>query len=103
MKLLILLRWMEYRFRLMFNLPVDGEQFKNDQGEDLFADRMTFFGLVRVLGFKSAVRYQLRMACEGVDYWDDPEEYRCSSCSERFSCPAAFTGVVFPCPYYANF
>lgn len=28
------------------------------------------------------------------------EESRCRTCKELGSCPAAYTGVLYPCPYY---
>ena len=28
------------------------------------------------------------------------EEHRCGVCADRSTCPAAYTGVCSPCPYY---
>jgi len=33
---------------------------------------------------------------------NNDEEYRCSSCADRDSCPAADTGVCFPCHYFCR-
>lgn len=30
------------------------------------------------------------------------DEYRCHRCAERHECPAACTGVAYPCTYYAK-
>lgn len=29
-------------------------------------------------------------------------DFRCGTCTEAQDCPAAFTGVAYPCPYYCN-
>lgn len=29
-----------------------------------------------------------------------PEEHRCGKCADRAECPAANTGVCYPCPHY---
>lgn len=54
--------------------------------------------------------------CEFCKYWSCPvhrcrrerekrqpkEEYRCQICSKVGDCPAANTGVLYPCQHYSN-
>lgn len=37
---------------------------------------------------------------EGTEYCPNPKENRCPTCAECKSCPAAGTGVIYPCPYF---
>lgn len=35
-------------------------------------------------------------------YYGQPEEHRCGECTENFGCPAANSGVIYPCPYFTT-
>ncbi|MEA4934762.1 MAG: hypothetical protein VB071_14435 [Lawsonibacter sp.] len=37
-----------------------------------------------------------------LNYRPKPEESRCQICKDRRTCPAAFTGVIFPCRHFRD-
>lgn len=37
-----------------------------------------------------------------LNYRPEPEESRCRICEDRRTCPAAFTGVAFPCRHFRD-
>ena len=41
------------------------------------------------------LKKRLKLRMQGI-------EYRCEKCADRFGCPAAYSGVVYPCPHIKN-
>lgn len=46
---------------------------------------------------KAILELRVRLALR-----QEPEESRCRICEERRTCPAAFTGVAYPCQHFSN-
>lgn len=42
---------------------------------------------------------RIRKAENQLKQWELPED-RCRECADRESCPAAFTGVIYPCEHF---
>ena len=60
-----------------------------------------FVGCLHVVGCLGGLAFFFWAVYLGLKKSLKPdEENRCESCIDRTSCPAAFTGVLYPCFYF---
>gem|GEM_PF-5712309 len=62
------------------------------------------FGVLQVLGTIGGLIFGVcwLLRPRPSDDQDAPQEIRCDSCVEHSVCPAADTGVAYPCPWYVK-